>query len=124
MRRNALLILMIFVLALVAAACTDDEPSDLSGCEQPEGVAEADVYTNENGCVHGAKKPVEHGAAEEHGTEGESEGEHTEEGDAAEGEHSEEESSETDHAEGEATAEAEHSEGEAAPTAEATEASN
>lgn len=111
MRRNALLILMIFVLALVAAACTDDEPSDLSGCEQPEGVAEADVYTNDSGCVHGAKKPVEHGAAEEHGTEGE-------------GEHSEEESSETDHAEGEATAEAEHSEGEAAPTAEATEASD
>lgn len=81
MRRNALLILLIFVMTMLAAACTDDEPSDISGCEHPEGVSEEEIYTNDGGCAYGVKEV--HAAEGEHGEESE---EHSEEGE----EHSEE----------------------------------
>lgn len=104
MRRNALLILLVFVMTMLAAACTDDEPSDISGCEHPEGVSEAEIYTNDGGCAYGVKEV--HAAEGGHGEESE---EHSEEGteSESEGEHAEEES---DTSEGEATAEAEATE--------------
>ncbi|KAB2903843.1 MAG: hypothetical protein F9K27_11985 [Anaerolineae bacterium] len=85
MRRNALILLILLVFALLAAACTDDPPSDVSGCNlNPNDPTDTAIYDNDRGCLYGAKEPVAHGEGEhgeetEHSEEVEGE-EHSEEG--------------------------------------------
>lgn len=97
MRHNALSVIIVVIFALLLAACTDDPPSDVSGCKpNPDDAADTNLYDNERGCLYRVQEPIEHGegeheeeAGEEEHTEGESTEEHSEEGESTE-EHAEE----------------------------------
>ncbi len=104
MRRNALSVIIVVIFALLLAACTDDPPSDVSGCKpNPNDSADTNLYDNERGCLYGVQEPVEHGEGDHEEETGEEE--HTEEGESAE-EHSEEGESTEEHAEESPTQEA------------------
>jgi hypothetical protein len=120
MRRVLILMLLALFFGALLTACTDDGPTDLSGCISHEGDTEEEIYSEEEGCRQGTIFE-HHAEGEEHGEE--AEGEHAEEGEAehseegVDAEHSEEGS------EAESTeAEEEHTEeGAAEATAEAAE---